>query len=149
MDWKSVHISIMFWEEFSCYWRVMTSGTFLSNKNFETHSEVKWCIAEVWRWYMPEDGLMRPKHVVKYIRNIDWIVFSQSSKNVVFRRIYYVDGSRNGADAIASGYGLDDWGIVVRVPVGSRIFFSPLRPDRLCGPLSLLSNEGRELFPWG
>jgi hypothetical protein len=25
---------------------------------------------------------------------------------------------------IATGYGLDDWGVGVRVPVGSRIFFS-------------------------
>jgi hypothetical protein len=32
---------------------------------------------------------------------------------------------------IATGYGLDDRGVGVRVPVGSRIFSSPRRPDRL------------------
>jgi hypothetical protein len=35
---------------------------------------------------------------------------------------------------IATGYGLDDRGVEVRVPVGSRILSSPFRPDRLCGP---------------
>jgi hypothetical protein len=32
---------------------------------------------------------------------------------------------------IATNYGLDDGGIEVRVPVGSRIFSTPNRPDRL------------------
>jgi hypothetical protein len=32
---------------------------------------------------------------------------------------------------IATGYGLNDGGVGVRVPVGSRIFSSPRRPDRL------------------
>jgi hypothetical protein len=41
---------------------------------------------------------------------------------------------------IATGYGLDDKGVGVRVPVGARIFNSPCRPDRLWGPASLLSN---------
>jgi hypothetical protein len=31
---------------------------------------------------------------------------------------------------IATSYVLDDWEVGVRVPVGSRIFSSPLRPDR-------------------
>jgi hypothetical protein len=35
----------------------------------------------------------------------------------------------------------------VRVPVGSRIFSSPCRPDRFCGPPILLSNGYRGLFP--
>jgi hypothetical protein len=30
-----------------------------------------------------------------------------------------------------TGYGLDDRGVGVRVPVGSRIFSSPRRPERL------------------
>jgi hypothetical protein len=42
---------------------------------------------------------------------------------------------------MATGYGLDDRGVGVRVPVGSRIFSSPRRPDRLWGPSSLLSNR--------
>jgi hypothetical protein len=40
----------------------------------------------------------------------------------------------------ATGYGLDDRGVVVRVPVGSRIFSSPRWPDRLWSPPSLLFN---------
>jgi hypothetical protein len=45
-------------------------------------------------------------------------------------------------------YGLDDRGVGVRVPIGSRIFFSPNRPDRLWGPPNL-SIGYRGLFPWG
>jgi hypothetical protein len=54
---------------------------------------------------------------------------------------------RDGSVGIATGYGLDDRGVVVRVPVGSRIFSSPQRPDWLWGPLNLLSNGYRCLFP--
>jgi hypothetical protein len=48
--------------------------------------------------------------------------------------------SRGSAVGIATGYGLDDRGVGVRVPVGSRIFSSPSRPDGLWGPPNLLSN---------
>jgi hypothetical protein len=48
---------------------------------------------------------------------------------------------RDSTVGIATGYGLDDRGLGVRVPVGSRIFSSPRRPDRLWGPPSHLSNE--------
>jgi hypothetical protein len=48
--------------------------------------------------------------------------------------------SRDNVVGVATGYGLDDRGDGVRVPVGSRILFSPRRPDRLWGPPSLLSN---------
>jgi hypothetical protein len=39
--------------------------------------------------------------------------------------------SRDSSVGIATSYGLDDRGIGVRVPVGSRILSSPDRPDRL------------------
>jgi hypothetical protein len=39
--------------------------------------------------------------------------------------------SQDSAVGIATGYGLDDRGVGVRVPVGSRIFSSPRRPDQL------------------
>jgi hypothetical protein len=42
-------------------------------------------------------------------------------------------GSRDSAVGIATGYGLDDQGVGVRVPVGSRIFSSPRRPDPALG----------------
>jgi hypothetical protein len=48
---------------------------------------------------------------------------------------------------IATGYGLDDRGVGVRVPVGSRILSSPRRPDRLWGPPNLLSNGQGGSFP--
>jgi hypothetical protein len=43
---------------------------------------------------------------------------------------------------IATGYGLDDRGVGGRVPVRSRIFSSPRRPDRLCGPPSRTLSSG-------
>jgi hypothetical protein len=53
------------------------------------------------------------------------------------------------ADGIATGYGMDDRGVGVRVPVGSRIFSSPRRPDLLLGPPNLVSNGYRNSFPGG
>jgi hypothetical protein len=49
--------------------------------------------------------------------------------------------SRESVVGIATGYGEDDGGIRVRVPVGSKIFSSSRRLDRLWGPLNLLSNK--------
>jgi hypothetical protein len=44
---------------------------------------------------------------------------------------------------IANGYGFDDQGVGVRVPVGAKIFTIPCRPDRLWGPSSHLTNGYR------
>jgi hypothetical protein len=41
---------------------------------------------------------------------------------------------------LATGYGLDDQGLGVQVPVGARIFTSPCCPDRLWGTPNLVSN---------
>jgi hypothetical protein len=47
---------------------------------------------------------------------------------------------------IATAYGLDDRGVGVRVPVGSKIFCAPRRPDRLWGTTNLLSSGYRGIF---
>jgi hypothetical protein len=57
--------------------------------------------------------------------------------------------SQDSVVGIAISYGLDDREVGVRVPVELRIFSSPDRPDRLWGPLNLLSNGYSWLFPRG
>jgi hypothetical protein len=51
--------------------------------------------------------------------------------SISYISLYY--RSRDSAVGIATGYGLDDSGFGVVVPVGSRIFSSPRRPDRVLG----------------
>jgi hypothetical protein len=48
---------------------------------------------------------------------------------------------------IATGYGLDDQGVGVRVPVRSRIFSSLRRLDQLWDLTNLLYNGYRGFFP--
>jgi hypothetical protein len=43
-------------------------------------------------------------------------------------------GTRDSVVGIATSSGLDDRGVGIRVPVGSRIFSSPDRPDRSMQP---------------
>jgi hypothetical protein len=54
--------------------------------------------------------------------------------------------NHGSAVGIETGYGLDERGFGVRVPVGSRIFTSPNRSHRLWGPPSLLWNRYRGFF---
>jgi hypothetical protein len=71
------------------------------------------------------------------------------------RKLFIVTNTSNGSsrDSIvgtATGYGLDDRGVGVRVPLGSRIFSYPRRPDRLWGPMGTggfspgVKRQGRE-----
>jgi hypothetical protein len=57
--------------------------------------------------------------------------------------------SLDSSVGIATGCGLDDQGVGVRVPAGSRIFSSPCRPDRLWGPPNSLANGYWGSFPGG
>jgi hypothetical protein len=57
--------------------------------------------------------------------------------------------SRNSAVGTATGMKLDDRGVEIRVPVGSRIFICPCRPDRLLGRHSFLSKRYWGTFPLG
>jgi hypothetical protein len=64
-------------------------------------------------------------------------------RSVSFHLLQPSNRSRDSAFGIATGYGLDDRGVGVRVPVISRIFSSPRRLERLWGPPNLLSNGFR------
>jgi hypothetical protein len=57
--------------------------------------------------------------------------------------------NRGSSVSIANGYGLHDREVGVRVLVGSGIFTSPHRPDRLWDPPSILYNGYQGLFSEG
>jgi hypothetical protein len=50
--------------------------------------------------------------------------------------------SRDNLVGIPAGYGLDDRGVGIRVPVGSIIFSSPRRPDSEVHPTSYQMGTG-------
>jgi hypothetical protein len=77
-------------------------------------------------------------------------MFYQSILTTYYSYHYFIiNGSRDSAVGIATGYGSESRGVGVRVPVEARFLSSPRRPDRLWGLPSLLSNGYRGLFPQG
>jgi hypothetical protein len=74
---------------------------------------------------------------------------NQKTRRRIFMDIHTYPGSRDSVVGIATGYGLDDRGVGVQVPVVSKIFSSPRRPDMLWDPPNLPSNGYRGLFPGG
>jgi hypothetical protein len=74
----------------------------------------------------------------------------EQCESTLFSPFHFLLCTRNNsAVGIATGYGLDDRGVWVRVPVGSRIFSFPSLPDRLWVPPNLRSNGYWGLFPHG
>jgi hypothetical protein len=57
--------------------------------------------------------------------------------------------NRDSVVSIVTSYRLNNLGVRVRIPVGSRIFSSPSRPGRLWGPPNLLSNGYQGSFVGG
>jgi hypothetical protein len=68
-------------------------------------------------------------------------------RNITLRHCIPEDRRRDRSVGIATDYGMDDGGVRVRVPVGSKMFSTPQCPDGLWGPPSLLSNVYYALFP--
>jgi hypothetical protein len=60
--------------------------------------------------------------------SISWL--AKSCNSTTFR-----DGTRGGSVGIATGYWLNNRGVVLRIPVRSRIFTSPYRQDMLFYPM--------------
>jgi hypothetical protein len=79
---------------------------------------------------------------------LQYIQYFCINQEIIYQ-IITVCMSRDNVVGIATGYGLDNGGVGVRVPVGPRIFFSPLRPDWLWGPPSFLSMDTGGSFPGG
>jgi hypothetical protein len=65
-----------------------------------------------------------------------------------FSDIYYhITRNQDSSVSIVTGYELDSWNSILSG--GKRFFSTPQCPDRIWGPLSLLSNGYLGLFPQG
>jgi hypothetical protein len=63
--------------------------------------------------------------------------------------IVIIIGNRDSTVGIAADYGLDGRGVGVQVLVAARFFSSSGRPNRFCGPPSLLYNGTGVFTPGG
>jgi hypothetical protein len=92
------------------------------------------------RRHIPEDSI----NLQLYMNNLWVFNFVSFFKYDIPRT---PSGSRDSSVRKAAGYGLDDRGIGIRVPVKARIFSSLCRQDKFWGPPNLLPNGYRGLFP--
>jgi hypothetical protein len=81
--------------------------------------------------------------LVTIVKSMCWILYVFNKCAISLRR------SRDSAVGIVTGSRLDNRGVRVRVPVGSRIFSSLHHPDRFRNPPSLQSNGYWGNFPLG
>jgi hypothetical protein len=130
---------------------------------FTQHVDVRQVIEIVtWNLIMPMMNPMLTKlsRMYNYLINYHWKQTATnrmesdtpvSSHDRVFLHLHYFQEllPRDSAVGIANSYRLDERGVGVRVPVGSRIVSAPRRPDRLWGPPNFLSSGYRRLFPCG
>jgi hypothetical protein len=65
---------------------------------------------------------------MQIIGNISFLK-PDDGQRIISDMLYQKKGSQDSVVSIATGYGLDDQGVGVQVPVGSRIFSSPHHPD--------------------
>jgi hypothetical protein len=91
-----------------------------------------------WRRYVPPKRRWNSTEL--YIVTTLKIVTDVITSNTICSKVLY-SGSRDSAVDIATGYGLDGWGVGVKILVGSRIFSSPQSSDRLWDPPRLPSNR--------
>jgi hypothetical protein len=127
----------------NCDWTKCISDNFVANKTMTI--VVLCCQLEEKRGYIFWKkfffkGQRSPKHSFRQQHYLVMYIVTKSCSLFKY-------GSVCSSVGIATGYGLDDWWVGVRVPVGSRIFSSSRRPDRLCGSPNLLSKGYRGSFP--
>jgi hypothetical protein len=107
-------------------------------------------------WRSPLDFVLCPGSCMElYVHSHSRIHFDVLSRRNNFalaftpflRHICPVSRSRNSAVGFATGCGLENRRVEVRVPVDARIFSSPRCPDRFWDQSRILSSEQRGSYP--